>query len=89
MLSQLPSAGVELSHKLYYGNSNNSGSDGSDGEGSNVKVLSGDLTEKVLTVEPREGATVSFKVDFVKDGIGGQVPEGITFPVRYTHILYE
>ena len=81
LLSQLPGNGVGLSHKLYYGN-NNSGSDGEDNaEGGGVRVVSGDLTEKVLTVEPREGASVSFKVDFVKDGIGGQVPEGIMFPV--------
>jgi hypothetical protein len=28
--------------------------------------------DKVLTVEPGEGATVTFRVDFMKDGMGGQ-----------------
>jgi hypothetical protein len=73
-VSQLPGAGVELSHKLYYG-------DGEDGVA--VKQLSGDMIEKVLTIEPMEGAALSFKLDYVKGGVGGQTPEG-TSPVSHS-----
>ena len=32
-----------------------------------------DAPDKVLTVTPGDGATVSFKIDFVRDGVGGQI----------------
>jgi hypothetical protein len=68
LLSQLPGNGVELSHSMNYGV-------GSDDESSGgVMQQSGDLVEKVLTIEPGEGATLNFKVDYMKDGIGGQSP---------------
>lgn len=68
-LSQLPGAGVELSHKLHY-------ADSEDGDG--MRQLSGDLTDKVLTIEPKDGAAVLFNIDYFKDGVGGQSPDGTT-----------
>lgn len=68
-LSQLPGVGVELSHKLHY-------ADGEDGHG---MISSGDVIDKVLTIEPKDGATVLFTIDYCKDGVGGQSPDnGIT-----------
>jgi len=32
-----------------------------------------DAPDKVLTVTPGEGATVTFAIDFVRDGVGGQI----------------
>ncbi|KAL7515345.1 hypothetical protein ACHAXN_013304 [Cyclotella atomus] len=68
-LSQLPGAGVELSHKLHY-------ADSEDGDG--MRQLSGDLIDKVLTIEPKDGAAVLFNIDYFKDGVGGQSPDGTT-----------
>ena len=42
-----------------------------------VRQLGGDAVEKVLTIEPGEGATLRFKVDYVKGGMGGQAPPGV------------
>lgn len=68
LLSQLPLNGVELSHSMNYGV-------GSDDESSGgVMQQSGDLVEKVLTIQPGEGATLTFKIDYLKDGVGGQSP---------------
>jgi hypothetical protein len=67
-ISQLPLNGVELSHSMNYGV-------GSDDESSGgVMQQSGDLVEKVLTIQPGEGATLTFKIDYLKDGVGGQSP---------------
>lgn len=66
LLSQLPGNGVELSHSMNYGV-------GSDDESSGgVMQESGDLVEKVLTIEPGEGSTLNFKIDYMKNGVGGQ-----------------
>lgn len=70
-VSQLPGAGVELSHKSFYGSS-----DIEDG----TKVYSGEMVDKVLTIEPKEGAAFLFKIDFVKNGVGGQSPDGMDTP---------
>ncbi|KAL3787727.1 hypothetical protein HJC23_012153 [Cyclotella cryptica] len=70
-VSQLPGAGVELSHKSFYGSS-----DTEDG----TKVYSGEMVDKVLTIEPKEGAAFLFKIDFVKNGVGGQSPDGMDIP---------
>ena len=69
LLSQLPENSVELSHPTY----NNS----MDGEESGVEQLSGDVVEKVFTVEPGEGSTLTFKIDYMSGGIGGQTPPGM------------
>ena len=42
-----------------------------------VRQVGGDAVEKVLTIEPGEGATLRFKVDYVKGGVGGQAPPGV------------
>ena len=65
-ISQLPSAGIELSHKLHYG------VQGDDSYSDGVRQLSGDAIDKVLTIEPKEGAALLFKIDYMKDGVGGQ-----------------
>lgn len=75
-VSQLPGAGIELSHKLHFAGHQ---SDGEDGDG--VRQFSGDLIDKVLTIEPKEGATLMFKIDYCKDGVGGQSPDGASLPV--------
>lgn len=67
LLSQLPGNGVELSHSMNYG----VGSD-TDESGRGVTQYSGDLVEKVLTIQPGEGSTLNLKIDYVKDGVGGQ-----------------
>jgi hypothetical protein len=68
LLSQLPGNGVELSHSMNYG----VGSDGDESGGRGVTQYSGDLVEKVLTIQPGEGSTLNLKIDYVKDGVGGQ-----------------
>jgi hypothetical protein len=77
LISQLPGNGVELSHSMNYGVGGDS--DESDGVMQRVQPQSGvlryagDLVEKVLTILPGAGASLVFKVDYVKDGIGGQI----------------
>jgi hypothetical protein len=68
LLSQLPGNGVELSHSMNYG----VGSDGDESGDRGVTQYSGDLVEKVLTIQPGEGSTLNLKIDYVKDGVGGQ-----------------
>lgn len=68
LLSQLPGNGVELSHSMNYG----VGSDADESGARGVTQYSGDLVEKVLTIQPGEGSTLNLKIDYVKDGVGGQ-----------------
>mmetsp|Transcript_10107 Transcript_10107/g.23644 ORF Transcript_10107/g.23644 Transcript_10107/m.23644 type:complete len:270 (-) Transcript_10107:50-859(-) len=70
LLSQLPGNAVELSHPTF------SSDDGAFGQESQVTQVSGDIVEKVLTVDPGDGATMTFKVDYVTNGVGGQTPPG-------------
>ena len=72
LLSQLPGNAVELSHPTF---SNEDSAFGE--EGSQVTQVSGDMVEKVLTVDPGDGATITFKVDYVTNGVGGQTPPGL------------
>lgn len=92
-LSQLPGSGVELSHATYAARGSGI-EDGAmyDGEmldggvppASGVTQVAGDPVEKVLTIEPGEGATLKFKVDFMKGGVGGQTPPGMVgMPVSF------
>lgn len=37
-------------------------------------AVAGDMPEKVLHITPGEGGQFSFKIDFEKDGVGGQNP---------------
>eukprot|EP00584_Thalassiosira_punctigera_P001756 CAMPEP_0172540480 /NCGR_PEP_ID=MMETSP1067-20121228/11483_1 /TAXON_ID=265564 ORGANISM="Thalassiosira punctigera, Strain Tpunct2005C2" /NCGR_SAMPLE_ID=MMETSP1067 /ASSEMBLY_ACC=CAM_ASM_000444 /LENGTH=279 /DNA_ID=CAMNT_0013326349 /DNA_START=78 /DNA_END=917 /DNA_ORIENTATION=- len=68
-LSQLPNNCMELTHATYSA----AGQDEEVPSGlSGVTQLGGDPVEKVLTVEPGEGATLKFKVDYMKAGVGGQ-----------------
>eukprot|EP00571_Detonula_confervacea_P017319 CAMPEP_0172297456 /NCGR_PEP_ID=MMETSP1058-20130122/473_1 /TAXON_ID=83371 /ORGANISM="Detonula confervacea, Strain CCMP 353" /LENGTH=287 /DNA_ID=CAMNT_0013006613 /DNA_START=50 /DNA_END=913 /DNA_ORIENTATION=+ len=87
VLSQLPGNSMELSHPTYNASSPNDGY-GGDGQDTNVTQLSGEVVEKVMTVEPGEGATLTFKVDYMKGGVGGQTPPGMeglpTTPLEVT-----
>lgn len=83
LLHQLPDNAVELTHPLW---DNNAGGDG--GTLGGATQTSGDAVEKVLNIEPGEGATLTFKVDYMKGGVGGQTPPGAdefpTTPVEIT-----
>lgn len=35
-------------------------------------VAAGEVPEKILTITPNEGGQFAFKIDFVRDGVGGQ-----------------
>jgi len=84
LLSQLPGSAVELSHPTF---GNEDGVFGQGQEGSGVTQVSGDVVEKVLTVDPGDGATVTFKVDYVTNGVGGQTPPGSDgMPVSATEL---
>jgi hypothetical protein len=74
-VSQLPQSGIELSHSLHYGGYGSGGEEDGGGSGG-AKIASGDMIEKVLTVEPGEASSVKFKIDYMKNGVGGQTPPG-------------
>lgn len=79
LVSQLPDNSVELSHPTYT----------SDGEAkaSPVMQMGGDVIEKVFTVEPGDGSTLKFKVDYMMGGVGGQTPPGLEgLPVSYIYL---
>lgn len=59
------------------------GMNGMDG-GRYDMVSDDDSVFKTLTVSPIEGAAISFQIDYVKNGIGGQVP-----PLNSTERNYE
>lgn len=88
LLSQLPESSVELSHPVF----NRDGSDGSNAGADmsgGVTQLSGDVIEKVMTIEPGEGATLTLKVDYMKGGVGGQTPPGIEgLPVSVVSLIF-
>jgi len=78
LINQLPSYEVEICRdgprpgttegtgNMQYGMNS-----GAAQEGGGVQIS--DAPDKVLTARPGEGATVSFKIDFVRDGVGGQI----------------
>lgn len=68
LLSQLPGNSMELSHPTF--SDDYSGGDSAGG----VAATAGDVVEKVLTIEPGEGGAVTFKIDFMSNGVGGQSP---------------
>lgn len=84
ILSQLPGNSLELSHPTY----TSSGGTGDDGQETNVTQLSGDVVEKVLNIDPADGAALSFKIDYMMGGVGGQTPPGVeglpTTPLEVT-----
>lgn len=83
LINQLPGNSVEMAHPIW---DNNAG--GNAGAPEIATQTSGDAVEKVLTIEPGEGATLTFKVDYMKGGVGGQSPPGVeefpTTPVEIT-----
>jgi len=72
LVSQLPEHSVELSHPVFV---QGGGEDGM--EGGSVTQLGGDAVEKVLTIEPGEGKSLTFKIDYMQGGVGGQTPPGM------------
>jgi hypothetical protein len=66
--NQLPQFPVELSRSP---NSSAPGEEATDP----FAAMSNDMPDKVMKIAPAQGASVSFLIDFVKDGIGGQSPD--------------
>lgn len=77
---QLPQYPVELSRS---GSSTGAPGSGDDDE-SNFGPITNDMPDKVLRITPAEGASVSFLLDYVRDGVGGQSPgigqDGVSSP---------
>lgn len=65
LLSQLPGNEVELAHPVQVPKA-----------ADETAETAGERMEKVLTIVPGEGTTLTFKLDFVKDGVGGQAAPG-------------
>lgn len=76
-LSQLPENVVELSHPTVQRGYNNNEATGGDEDEGGVTQLAGDDIFKVMTIEAGEGSTLTWKLDYFKDGVGGQTPPGI------------
>jgi hypothetical protein len=66
ILDQLPNHPVELARRVPPG--------GENGHGSIGGVMSEDTPDKVLRITPGAGGSVSFRIDYEKDGVGGQSP---------------
>lgn len=69
LVNQLPMHEVEISRS---GNNNQGGRGGGEYSLAPEPEIS-DAPDKVLTVTPGDGATVTFTLDFVRDGVGGQL----------------
>lgn len=63
IVNQLPAHPVELSRS------------GSQGEGGTAEGMMTGVPDKVLTISPGEGAMVTFALDYVLDGVGGQISQ--------------
>ena len=63
IVNQLPAHPVELSRS------------GSQGEGGTAEGTMTGVPDKVLTISPGEGAMVTFALDYVLDGVGGQISQ--------------
>jgi len=72
LLSQLPHYTVTLSRRI--GGEGNGGFDASTYDLISTGTATNEYMDKVLTVEPGDGATVMFQIDYMKDGVGGQKP---------------
>ncbi|KAL3777965.1 hypothetical protein ACHAW5_003399 [Stephanodiscus triporus] len=89
LVGQLPGNAVELCHPTYGGVDGDVGGEGG-GEGATTgaRQVGGDAIEKVLTIDPGEGATLRFRVDYMKGGVAGQAPPGVegmpTTPLEVT-----
>jgi hypothetical protein len=75
LISQLPHYGVTLSRKMGGDQNYSTGFNGAsyDLVSSTSTSTSTETIEKVMTVMPGDGATIVFKIDFMKDGMGGQL----------------
>jgi hypothetical protein len=81
LVNQLPVNSIELCHPTYGPDGAEGGGGGDpDGYGGNMsggpRQVGGDPVEKVLSIEPGEGMTLKFKVDYSKGGVMGQTPPG-------------
>mmetsp|Transcript_11817 Transcript_11817/g.17720 ORF Transcript_11817/g.17720 Transcript_11817/m.17720 type:complete len:276 (-) Transcript_11817:5394-6221(-) len=70
LISQLPHYGVTLSRKV--GGDQSTGFNG--GSYDLVSSSTNESIDKVLTAQPGDGATITFRIDYMKDGMGGQLP---------------
>ena len=68
LVNQLPMHEVEISRS-----GNNQGGRGGGEYSLAPEPEISDAPDKVLTVTPGDGATVTFALDFVRDGVGGQI----------------
>lgn len=69
LISQLPHYGVTFNRKV--GGDQSTGFNG--GSYDLVTTSTNDSIDKVLTVQPGDGATITFRIDYMKDGMGGQL----------------
>jgi hypothetical protein len=83
LLSQLPHYSVTLSRRIGGGESSNGVVGGAapfkrisastyEFVSTGTDTFTNEYVDKVLTVEPGEGATLTFQIDYRKDGVGGQ-----------------
>lgn len=72
LISQLPHYGVTLNRQV--GGDQTSGFGGGSYDLVSATSSSSETIDKVLTAQPGDGATIQFRVDYMKDGIGGQTP---------------
>lgn len=68
MISQLPHYGISLARRL------GDNTAGMNGKSYNLVSNTNETTEKIFSAKPGDGATILFKLDYVKDGHGGQLP---------------
>lgn len=71
MLSQLPHYRVAFGRKI--GGNNSTGFNGAGYDLVSAPV-SNESIDKVLIADPDDGATITFRLDFQKEGVGGQFP---------------
>lgn len=71
MLSQLPHYRVAFGRKI--GGDNSTGFNGAGYDLVSAPV-SNESIDKVLIADPGDGATITFRLDFQKEGVGGQFP---------------
>jgi hypothetical protein len=70
LISQLPHYPVTLTRTV--GGDQNRGFNGD--SYNLVSSTSNETMDKVLTAEPGDGAIIKFRIDYMKDGVGGQIP---------------
>ncbi len=83
LINQIPIYPVSFTRTLFADVQNVGDGNGMDG-GRYDMVSDDDSVFKTMTVRPVDGAAISFQIDYIKNGIGGQVP-----PLNSTERNYE